>query len=446
MRIGFVDLPAAEGGAAANKDLSGGMGTRSVFGYSPFSKLFQLFKERSVCVPVLSFAYLVPIVRQLGLECRYFTGIPDEECDVFLINSSIVDYRNELRAGERIMRQYPSARVGFFGTFASVRPKLFLDHSHFTVCGSVEALFLYDRPREERFFEGILRPSRELDIEDLSTPDYSLFDYRRFGYRPALVRKPFLTLLASRGCPCPCSYYCPYTIMQGSRYNPRSVTRLVEDVAEMTGRYGARSIQFRDPIFTLDRKRVELLCDRFREEGFDLHWGCETRPDSLDRDLLDRMHDAGLRNINLGIESSDAGIMRRNRRVAPERDHQEEMVRYCDSIGVKVTAFYIIGLQGDDRESVLETFRYARKLNTHLAQVTISTPYPGTEYFDDLESRGLLLTDDYEKYDINHLVFAHPEFTPEELFSLKERFYREYYLRLSWLWKFIRCQARDILS
>jgi radical SAM superfamily enzyme YgiQ (UPF0313 family) len=168
--------------------------------------------------------------------------------------------------------------------------------------------------------------------------------------------------------------------------------------------------------------------------------------DSLDRDLLTAMRSAGLRSINLGIEAFDDRVMELSKRKAVDREHQNDIVAFCDRIGIKVTAFYMIGLPGDTPATVRRTMDYARKLNTHLAQMTISTPYPGTGYYDEMAEKNLLLTDDFQQYDINHLVFRHESFSPRELHRLKERFYREYYLRPSYLGMFLKCRIRDFLS
>jgi radical SAM superfamily enzyme YgiQ (UPF0313 family) len=446
MKFGVIDLVSRDSNCAANKDLSGGMGTRSHFGDGLLARIMQRAKRRSVVVPMLSAAYLVPVIRNRGHSCVYSQDIPEQSCDVFLINTSIIDYRNETAFAERLKARHPRSKVGFFGTFVSAKPELFAKHSDFLVVGEIEAVCLYDDIGREDFFSGEIRPRRTLDMDDLPSPDYGAFPYKRFSYWPALHRRPFVTLHASRGCPFACGYYCPHSVVQGSVYRSRSVDLLIQDVREMIARYGARSIQFRDPVFTLRKDRVHELCQGFHSAGVRVQWGCETRVDTLDRDLLTAMRDAGLRSINLGIEAFDERVMALSRRKAAGREHQNDMVKFCDRIGIKVTAFYIIGLPGDTPETVRRTIDYARKLNTHLAQVTISTPYPGTEYYDELARNNLLLTDDYEQYDINHLVFRHESFSPRELHRVRERFYREYYLRPSYLGMFLKCRIRDFLS
>jgi anaerobic magnesium-protoporphyrin IX monomethyl ester cyclase len=443
LKIAVIDLKSENPDYATNKDLSGGMGTRTVIGKNPFARIIQYLKSRAVSIPLLSAAYLIPIIGGRGHQCLYFDRLPDQECDVYLVNSSIVDYRHEIRVAKELKSRYKDSKVGFFGTFATVKPEFFKGFD-FLVSGQVESLFLYDKFDEKGFFSGTIKPSRPLALDDLPTPDFGSFDYKRFRYWPALTKTPVLTLLSSEGCPFSCSYYCPYTILQGKRYNPRSVRKLIKDIERLKKDYGVRSIQFRDPIFSFQRKRVEDFCRQLCKRKIQLEWGCETRLDFLDRDLLKMMRGSGLRTINVGIESADENVMKASRRLAIKKRHQEDMISYCKNIGIKVNAFYILGQKDDTLESMEHTFRYACKLNTHIAQFTICTPYPGTDFYEDMERKGLLLTKNYEMYDINHLVYKHPRFTARELFSIKERYFILYYFRPAYMLDFIRWRIRDL--
>ncbi|MBU2640156.1 MAG: B12-binding domain-containing radical SAM protein, partial [Nanoarchaeota archaeon] len=72
------------------------------------------------------------------------------------------------------------------------------------------------------------------------------------------------------------------------------------------------------------------------------------------------------------------------------------------------------------------------KLNTLLARFAVATPYPGTEYYKELEKKGKLLTKDFEEYNQFNLVFAHENFSPEQIKKFLEKAYRKYYFRPSY--------------
>jgi len=201
----------------------------------------------------------------------------------------------------------------------------------------------------------------------------------------------------------------------------------------LVGEFGARAIDFRDPIFTFNRERTMDFAGQLIEKKLDLIWSCETRTDCLDKDLLKIMREAGLRHLNLGVESASEAVLIGSKRLPIKAVHQEEIINYCHKIGITVAAFYIIGLENDTRETIRQTINYAKKLNTLVAQFTIGTPYPGTQFFAKMKEEGRLTTLDWPEYDTYNPVYRHQYLTAAELLRLKEKAFISYYFRPAYL-------------
>ena len=120
----------------------------------------------------------------------------------------------------------------------------------------------------------------------------------------------------------------------------------------------------------------------------------ETRLDLLTEEKLRMMYDVGLRNVNIGIETSDKDIAKKNKRLLVQETHQDKMIRLCNDIGIKVSAFYIIGYEGDTAETIRKTVDYAISLNTPVARFSVSTPYPGTGFYAQLEKEDRIISHD----------------------------------------------------
>jgi uncharacterized Fe-S cluster-containing radical SAM superfamily enzyme len=73
-----------------------------------------------------------------------------------------------------------------------------------------------------------------------------------------------------------------------------------------------------------------------------LNWAIETRIDRLKNDLVDIMQKAGLKHLNFGIESPDPEILKSVGRLPANLEHQENIVKYIQSKGLTVSAFYIL--------------------------------------------------------------------------------------------------------
>jgi radical SAM superfamily enzyme YgiQ (UPF0313 family) len=142
----------------------------------------------------------------------------------------------------------------------------------------------------------------------------------------------------------------------------------------------------------------------------------------------------------------DPKIAELNKRKLSEINHQEEIVRFCREIGVKISAFYIFGYEGDTEKSIKDLIDYSIKLNTSGARFAISTPFPGTEFFEALKNQGKIKTFDFRDYNSFKLVFEHGGLTSEELAKLRDLAFRKYYFRAGYLAELLGWKLREVLS
>ncbi len=445
MKIALVNVANPNVKVAMNKDLAGGMGTFSHFGNSVFAKMVSLTKGKKVRLPVLAFAYLQGVFKKQGREVDYIehngeTEIKDDY-DLVLIYGSIVDYEHENDVCRKIKELNSKAKIGFFGTFPKTRPDLFAS-ADFVIDGEADSYFLKEF-RNLRQLKGIIKVTEPADMNDLPTPNFDGFPIDEFSYYPAITEKPFLTLQASRGCPYSCGYYCPYPTGQGAKYRTRNAAKVVEDIETLIKKYNMKGFQFRDPTFGLDKKQVEEFVKLMKEKNVKIKFGIETRLDLLNREILRELFDVGLRNLNIGVETIHEDIAKINKRKLIEANHQEEIIEYCDEIGIKVSAFYMFGLVDDTEENIKKTVDYAINMNTNVAQFCISIPYPGTKFYDEVKSKGLLTEDNFEKYNTANLVYKHNVLNGEQLVKLREYAFKKYYFRMGYLANFLKWRLRE---
>jgi len=362
-------------------------------------------------------------------------GIPD--CDLVIIPSSIVDYKSEIKTARSIKHQ-TKAKVGFIGPFASAKPDLFLPYCDFVILGEPEEAAV--KISQDKIPEGVVKSDPIEDLDSLPFPYWDIFPINKFSYFPSIKAKPFLTILSSRGCSLPCGYYCPYPFTQGTKWRSRSVTNVIKEIEYLKERYHVKGLMFRDPIFTFDKDRAKRIAQELIIRNINIQWGCETHLDYLDVDLLRVMYESGLRSIEVGIESMDGEGLNRIKRRAIDIDHKERILSYCREIGIKVSAFYILGLPDDTEESIENSIDYAKRLNTSGAQFTILTPYPGTRFYKDIKER--INGNDWKDFNGYTPVFRHNSLTEEHILRLKERAFTSYYFRVKWIKKFIMEIAR----
>ncbi len=415
------------------KDVAGGMGTVFTVGTSPFARLLELAKRRIAAIPNITLAYLDSILSASGARVRVLDVRRKDQlepADLYLISSSIVDCNFEREIAAEVKKRY-SSKVGVFGSFASAVPEFYLNEADFVAAGEIEnlapALARGEVP------EGLVSAGFVQDLNVLPFPTWDQFDTRRFRYHIITNKGITLPMLGSRGCPYACNY-CPYLV--NSRYRVRTPENIVDEIAFLVGRYNIRGITFRDPNMTFDRARAQEFAELILRRNLSVRWSMEARTDRLDPELIHVLHRAGLRSVEVGVESSNGVMLRGNRRKAIPKAHQEEVINFCHKLGIRVIANYTLGLPNDTVDGIHDTIRYAKKLNTFAIQFTVTTPYPGTEFYRKV--RHLIFERDWERFNGWTSVFHHPRITSEELHRLREFAYVSYHLRPRYVWKFLQ--------
>jgi anaerobic magnesium-protoporphyrin IX monomethyl ester cyclase len=415
------------------KDVAGGFGTVFTVGRSPFARLLEIAKRRIASIPNITLAYLHSILEAHGAQVRVLEVRNQnqlEPADLYLIASSIVDCSFEREIGIEARRRY-GGRVGFFGTFAATVPEYFEEAADFVVKDEIENL----APALARgnIPAGLVSAGFVEDLDSLPYPKWDQFELRRYRYQIVTSHGITLPMQGSRSCPYTCNY-CPYLV--NSQYRVRTPENIVDEIEYLVARYGVRGISFRDPNFTYGRERAGTLAELMLSRGLDMRWSMEARADRLDPELIALLYQAGLRSLEVGIESSNEETLRANSRKAIPKMHQEHVIEQCHKLGIRVIANYILGLPGDTVRGVLDTIRYAKKLNTFAIQFTVTTPYPGTEFFQRVKDR--IFDRNWEHYNGWTSVFRHPQITPEQLHQLREYAYVSYHLRPKYVWRFLQ--------
>jgi len=225
------------------------------------------------------------------------------------------------------------------------------------------------------------------NLDSLPWPAWDLFPVENYvasmDHRQKKVRH--MEVLASRGCPYNC-VYC-YRIY-GRNVRRRSPESIIAELKELVRRYGIRYTGFPDDLFTSNREFVMKTCSLIKKELPGLKWSCLGRVNTVDREMLEAMKDAGCDWISYGIESgSDEMLTRMKRRVTARQCL--EAVKLTESVGIHADGSFIIGMFGETRDSVKKTVEFCRNADI-TAPMLFVTPYPGTAIFDTAVENGLI--------------------------------------------------------
>jgi anaerobic magnesium-protoporphyrin IX monomethyl ester cyclase len=244
------------------------------------------------------------------------------------------------------------------------------------------------------------------NIDSLPLPARHLInmdDYRRtkFGGRD------ITPLITSRGCPYQCAF-CASSHFFGKKVRTRSVASVLNELEEIYHRYHFNAVAFVDDTFNLFPKRVIEICHVIIEKKLDLWWWCLSRIDLLLRNeaMIKEMVKAGAKSVFIGVESSSPRTLKELRK-GIKVEETVQTVEMLKRNGLEIHASYILGGLHDTVEMIHETIRFAKRLDTNVAQFSILTPYPGTAVYEEVKDRIFKWRSPWSFFDMQHLVFKH---------------------------------------
>ena len=197
-------------------------------------------------------------------------------------------------------------------------------------------------------------------------------------------------ILTARGCTFSCSF-CSTASFTGRRIRRRSVASVIAEVAAWS-EDGVNEITFDDDIFTSDRRRALALCAALRESGLAerVVWGCNTRLDCLDDEIIDALAAAGCRCILIGVESGDVEIQRRFGKGRRSLEGFRDKILHLARRGIEAQLNFILGLPGEDRASLAAITDLVAGMPTSVkCAFNFLNVFPGTPLARDLDAFGI---------------------------------------------------------
>lgn len=412
----------------AQKDFAGGMGV----GMHPGSggvrgRIIRMMYQRD-CRPVaMNFAYLSAIFKQMGHQVQYAVDRA-ETGDAFIFNPALMTAEIERNRIAEIRKNHPSAKILIVGQVAYAMPKFFDGLDATVVRGEAEQL-LFKFDDVLNCSDPVVDVGSVAQLDDLPLPDWSAFEYSKFKIKYDFWRFPTAFIQQSRGCTFKCNY-CPY-IMIESKTRFRDPDCVVEEMNVGIRRYGFKSFKFRDPLFGVNRKNALAVAEGIRRLPRKIQFSIETRIDLMQDETLVELRKAGLTSITIGIETPDESTLRRYDRAPIQDDRQRDFVVRCRELGIRTVAGFMVGFPDDTKRSIFKVLDYARKVNPTYANFNIVTPYPGTQFFSQVESE--IADSDYSNYSVYRPVMKYKHLTADQVADLHAKCFNKYYFRSRYL-------------
>lgn len=369
------------------------------------------------------------------------------QADVIGISSTTVVFEGAVGLAEACKAALPSVPVVLGGWHVTLLPQHAMSHRAFDVGVIDEGEFAmldlceyYQGTRSLESIDGICymegdeyrqtkKRAKFRDLDSLPMPARHLLPPDL--YRPIPIDEhgtPKFAMMSSRGCP----HACAFCQKSRSGYRSHSPERIVDEIEHLVREYGAQDIAFVDSLFCASKKRVMRICDEIIRRGINVSWTCSSRVEVVDREVLQRMKDAGCWRTRFGIESgSDRVLDFISKGIT--KDKIRAAITAAHEVGLRPKAFLMVGHMPDDKESIEETIAFAKSLPLHDVTVQINTLLPATPQMEiwqrEGEKWGRLITDSTDEKSFWEPTFVPWGLEPEDLIEFHRRFYREFYFR-----------------
>jgi radical SAM superfamily enzyme YgiQ (UPF0313 family) len=220
-----------------------------------------------------------------------------------------------------------------------------------------------------------------LDFDAFPWPARHLLDNSLY-YSFISQKRNFTIALTTLGCPYDCSFCAITRVPRGTR----SVDNVVAEIHEVHDRFGVREIDYFDASFLTPSPRTKQLLEALARSPSDMEFSIRARVDSIDATTARALREARVRQVYLGIESSDQSILSAlHKRVKPTTVRQT--VALLQREGVRPLGFFMLGSPEETLTTAMRTILFAMSLGLDYAQFSRTIAKPDTPLYDELRAR-----------------------------------------------------------
>ncbi len=247
--------------------------------------------------------------------------------------------------------------------------------------------------------------------------------------------EPMATIQVSKGCPAQC-IYCLTPIISGKKVRKRSTDSIFAEISECYYKYGIRNFFFKADTFTIDAQWAEELCDKIIDS--DLHGKIEftvnSRVKPLQRQLLEKLKNAGCFTVAVGFESGNEKTLQRIKKGTTIEDNLNA-AKLIKEAGLPIFGFFMIGFPWENREDIINTLEFMFKINPDFIELHIAMPYYGTELYNECEKYQIINSEAWGNDYFSPSTIGTCSVSMDEIKQLKKKYLLKFYLRPKYILK-----------
>ncbi|OEF98369.1 B12-binding domain-containing radical SAM protein [Desulfuribacillus alkaliarsenatis] len=338
----------------------------------------------------------------------------------------------------RIKKLKPDCIVVAGGVYAEVVPADFVSPDiDYIVEANGPATFntiinyLMQRKEKMSYIDGTYRPrltSRKDTSFPYENPDRDKVNRYRDKYY-YMFHNPCALIKTSYGCPYSCSFCFCKEVTDG-KYFTRSIESVIEELLTIP----EPEIYIVDDDFLFSRERILEFCSQLAKYNITKKFLVYGRADfvSSNADVIEIFRDHGLRAVIMGLESfKNDDLQKYNKRTSIIEN--EKAINVLKKYDIEIYGTIILGMDFS-KADFQSLYQWLVKMDITFVNLQPLTPLYGTEIYQQYEKDLIIDREEYEKWDLAHLVLK-----PEKMSV------RSYYMEIVKLYYKITMRPKNVL-
>ncbi len=262
-----------------------------------------------------------------------------------------------------------------------------------------------------------------LPIIDRKLTRWELYAYDNTNYK----YKPGAYIMSGRDCWWGKCTFCSWvTLYPGNTFRNFSVDHTFKEIKNLVENFKVKEI-FDDSGTLPIGPWLNDLCNRLIKSGINkkIRIGCNMRFAALNQKQYDLMYKAGFRFVLYGLESSNEETLIKIKKNTKVDDAKNTLVLAKKS-GLEPHLTVMIGYPWESKKSAVNTLESAKELFkqglANSLQATIIIPYPGSELYTYCKENNLLLSNDWDDFDMRKPIMLSPISPKDQLILVQNIF------------------------
>ena len=393
--------------------------------------------------PPLPLMYLASVISNRGIDCEIIDIKADKKTrekgaktrisqeileEIRRIKPSIAgitcyspDFNDVIHISERIKEFNAKIKIIVGGIHPTLHPEDFLYNGSPVDCvvigegekvigplidklikdqdiSGISGVGFYDNKDDKAIVRGVAEVADDLD--EIPFPAYDKINMNHYTMpNPYAIRGVYLSsfhIVASRGCPSQCSFCVSKRLAQKMAdkniFRIRSAKNIVDEIEFLKKKYKIDAFYFADDAFTIKASKVIGICDEMIKRDLNIAWGCSTRINSVNEELIQKMKEAGCLQIDFGVESGSdkmLSLLKKGIDVAQIK----KAFALCNKYKIRTFANILLNTPEETETDLSETLKLLTEIKPSIVLFNMFIPYPGTDIY--YEKIGRLSKDEY---------------------------------------------------